>query len=98
MGEKGNGIVRRKWGVMTKAELDDRAKAILKSDVPRSLRNNMVLANTEDLSRILGITLSEVQEKYGRWDTYTLEVVKETESGYLLRFPDKQEIRMGWEK
>lgn len=82
---------------MTKPELDDRAMAILKSDVPRSLRNNMVLANTEDLSRILGMTLREVQEKYGRWDTYTLEVVKETKSGYLLRYPDGQEIRMGWE-
>ncbi len=79
---------------MTKQELNDRAREILNSGASRNMRNNMILANTEDLSRILGITLRQVQRRYGMWDTYTLEVVKSTDTGYLLRFTGGQGIRM----
>ena len=82
---------------MTKVELDKKAKAILESKVPRNLRSNMVLAGVEDLSRILGISLREVQVIYGRWDSYTLEVVRGAKKSYLLRFPEGQEVRIKWE-
>lgn len=83
---------------MTKLELDKRARLILDSETPRSLRNNMVLVSTEDLSRILGLTLREVQKRYGHWDIYALEVVGRSTNGYWLRFPGGQEIEMGWVK
>lgn len=79
---------------MTRTELNKRAKEILESEVPRNRRNNMVLASTEDLSRIFDITLAQVQERYGHWDQYTLEVVEKTDTGYLLRFPGGQECKM----
>ena len=79
---------------MTREDLNNVAQDILNSGVPRNLRNNMVLASNEDLSRILGMTLREVQKKYGHWDQYTLEVVEKIECGYLIRFPEGQEIKM----
>lgn len=83
---------------MTKIELDRRVREILSSKVPRTQRNNMVLANTEDVSRILGKTLREVQHQYGRWDTYTLEVKGMTSRGYEVLFPDGQKLLLDWEK
>ena len=86
---------------MTKAELDKHARDILTNDVPRNLRNNRILAKVEDLAEIFALNLRKVQDLYGHWDTYTLEVVGETPNGYLLRFThdrDGRIIKMEFDK
>lgn len=84
---------------MNKQELDKKAKSILKSKWPREIRNNKVLATTDDLSVILGLdSLRDVQKRFGVWDIYTVEVVSRDKDGYLLRFHNGQEVKMKWEK
>ena len=81
---------------MKTEELKKAVERILESPVRRELRNNMLLLKPEDVAEMFDIGVRDVQERFGHWAEYPVEVVEKASQGpgAVLRFPDGQRVEI----